>query len=163
MTGNLWSIVCNLIKKTWCLGFLLGPKKLLWTGKYCWVQATCSVEEKILLMHLLSLDYFCHHQGLFTSDLTNIFYPMQLLMWQGEINLCWHNIFLRLLWSFCDKIHLKTWMASKWEFFGWWNNCLVWIVFYWVVVPTRNNCKRVVTSIGRFKIVAYTVNCHLHS
>lgn len=50
MTGNLWSIVCNLIKKkTWCLGFLLGPKKLLWAGKYCWVQATCSVEEKIFV------------------------------------------------------------------------------------------------------------------
>ena len=130
MTGNLWSIVCNLIKKKLdVLGSYLALKNCSEQGNIVEFKLHVVLKRKFLLMHLLSLDYFCHHQGLFTSDLTNIFCPMQLLMWQGEINLCWHNIFLRLLWSFCDKIHLKTWMASKWEFFGWWNNCLVWIVF----------------------------------
>lgn len=116
-------------KKLDVLGSYLALKNCSEQGNIVEFKLHVVLKRKFLLMHLLSLDYFCHHQGLFTSDLTNIFCPMQLLMWQGEINLCWHNIFLRLLWSFCDKIHLKTWMASKWEFFGWWNNCLVWIVF----------------------------------
>lgn len=116
-------------KKLDVLGSYLALKNCSEQGNIVELKLHVVLKRKFLLMHLLSLDYFCHHQGLFTSDLTNIFCPMQLLMWQGEINLCWHNIFLRLLWSFCDKIHLKTWMAFKWEFFGWWNNCLVWIVF----------------------------------
>lgn len=119
MTVNLWSIVCNLIKKKLdVLGSYLALKNCSEQGNIVEFKLHVVLKRKFLLMHLLSLDYFCHHQGLFTSDLTNIFCPMQLLMWHGEINLCWHNIFLRLLWSFCDKIHLKTWMASKWEFFG---------------------------------------------
>ena len=119
MTGNLWSIVCNLIKKKLdVLGSYLALKNCSEQGNIVEFKLHVVLKRKFLLMHLLSLDYFCHHQGLFTSDLTNIFCPMQLLVWQAEINLCWHNIFLRLLWSFCDKIHLKTWMASKWEFFG---------------------------------------------
>ena len=119
MTGNLWSIVCNLIKKKLdVLGSFLALKNCSEQGNIVEFKLHVLLKRKFLLMHLLSLDYFCHHQGLFTSDLTNIFCPMQLLMWQGEINLCWLNIFLWLLWSFCDKIHLKTWMASKWEFFG---------------------------------------------
>lgn len=104
-------------KKIGVLGSYLALKNCSEQGNIVEFKLHVVLKRKFLLMHLLSLDYFCHHQGLFTSDLTNIFCPMQLPMWQGEINLCWHNIFLRLLWSFCDKIHLKTWMASKWEFF----------------------------------------------
>lgn len=95
-------------KKLNVLGSYLALKNCSEQGNIVEFKLHVVLKRKFLLMHLLSLDYFCHHQGLFTSDMTNVFCPMQLLMWQGEINLCWHNIFLRLLWSFCDKIHLKT-------------------------------------------------------
>ena len=70
----------------------IGPNKSLKTGKFSLAQA--NVKWNLLLMHRISLDYFCHHQGFVFTRVDSNLFVAQLIM--REINLSRHHVFVPL-------------------------------------------------------------------